>query len=145
MVVNPIDFGCQRFTMVGSKEAFNELASIYFQRQQSRAMKSTFLSRLQGNARYAMIGALVLIIGVPIYQLLILAPSGYGNALTTVAQSLGWIHAHVPLFLGYRALLIVGFALMLGLPFTLFRIIIAQEILGREDDEDEDEVRRIPR
>ncbi len=101
-------------------------------------MKSTFLSRLQGNARFAMIGALVLIIGVPIYQILILAPAGYGSALTSVAQLLGWIHAHVPLFLGYRALLIVGFALMLGLPFTLFRIIIAQEILGREDDEDEE-------
>lgn len=102
-------------------------------------MKSTFLSRLQGNARYALIGALVLIIGVPIYQLFILAPAGYGNALTSVAQSLGWIRAHGALFLGYRALLIVGFALMLGLPFTLFRIIIAQEILGREEDEDEDE------
>ena len=92
---------------------------------------------LPQGARYALIGALILIIGVPLYQLLILAPSGYGNALTTVAQSLGWIHTHVPLFLGYRALLIVGFALMLGLPFTLFRIIIAQEILGREEDEDE--------
>jgi hypothetical protein len=100
-------------------------------------MKSTFLSRLQGNARYAVIGALVLIIGVPLYQFLILAPSGYGNALTTVAQSLNWIHTHAPLFLGYRALLIIGFTLMLGLPFTLFRIIIAQEILGRDEEVDE--------
>ena len=104
-------------------------------------MKSTFLSRLQASARCALAGALVLIIGVPLYQFVILAPSGYGNALTTVAQSLSWIDSHVALFLGYRALLIIGFALMIGLPFTLFRIIVAQEILGRDDDaEVEDEL-----
>lgn len=100
-------------------------------------MKSTFLSRLQSNARYALVGALVLVIGVPLYQAFILVPAGYGNALTTIAQSLSWIHAHALLFLGYRVLLIAGFALMLGLPFTLFRIIVAQEILGRDDDTDE--------
>jgi hypothetical protein len=102
-------------------------------------MKSTFLSRLQTSARYALIGALVLMIGVPLYQFLILAPSGYGNALTTVAQSLSWIHTHMLLFLGYRVLLIIGFVLILGLPFALFRIIVAQEILEQDDDEDEDE------
>ena len=102
-------------------------------------MKSTFLSRLQGNARFTLIGALVLIIGVPLYQFFILTPSGYGSALTSVAQSLVWIHTHVPLFLGSRALLIIGFALMIGLPFALFRIIVAQEILGLDDDVGDDD------
>ncbi|HEX9132440.1 MAG TPA: hypothetical protein VF844_09115, partial [Ktedonobacteraceae bacterium] len=45
---------------------------------------------------------------------------------------------HIPLFAGYRALLIAGFALIISLPFTLFRIIVAQEILGREEDEQEE-------
>ncbi|HEV2579997.1 MAG TPA: hypothetical protein VGT44_04015 [Ktedonobacteraceae bacterium] len=102
-------------------------------------MKSTFLSRLQTSARYALIGALVLVIGVPLYQFLVLTPSGYGNALMSVGQSLNWIHAHIPLFLGYRALLIVGFSLIVGLPFALFRIIVAQEVLGQDDVSDDDE------
>lgn len=108
-------------------------------------MKSTFLSRLQSNARYALVGGLILVIGVPLYQVFVLVPAGYGNALTTIAQSLSWIHAHALLFLGYRVLLIAGFGLVLGLPFTLFRIIVAQEILGRDTDEqaeDDDEQKR---
>jgi hypothetical protein len=99
-------------------------------------MKSTFLTRLQHNARNALIGALILIIGIPLYQFLVLAPAGYHNALSSVAQSLIWIHGHVALFVGYRMLLILGFALMTGLPFTLFRIIVAQEILGQDTGQD---------
>jgi hypothetical protein len=106
-----------------------------YEGQRKTGMPSTFLSRLQGRARYAIIGALVLIIGVPLYQFLILAPSGYGNSATTAVQLLNWIHTHVALFLGYRALLIVGVALLIGLPFTLFRIIVAQEVLGQDEGE----------
>lgn len=103
-------------------------------------MQFAFLARLQRSARYALLGALLLVIGVPLYQLAVLQPSGYGDALATPAQTLRWIAAHTVLFLGYRALLIVGFTLMLGLPFALFRIIIAQEILGRDElDEEDDE------
>lgn len=40
-------------------------------------------------------------------------------------------------FLGFRAFLFLSFACMLSLPFTLFRIIVAQEILGREEDDAE--------
>jgi hypothetical protein len=102
-------------------------------------MQFAFLARLQRSARYALIGALLLVIGVPLYQLAVLQPSGYGDALSTLSQTLRWVAAHIPLFLGYRALLIAGFALMLGLPFALFRIIIAQEILGRDEQEEEGE------
>lgn len=102
-------------------------------------MKRTFLAKLQTSARYSLIGALLLVLGVPLYQVFILIPSGYGDALATLNSTLRWINTHNLLFLGYRALLIVGFALMLGLPFALFRIIIAQEILGRAEEEEEDQ------
>lgn len=103
------------------------------------AMKRTFLSKLHRNGLYCIIGALLLLPGVPLYQLIFLVPSEYSNALATPGLTLRWINAHIALFLGYRALLVLGFALMLSLPFTLFRIIVAQEILGREEDEQEED------
>jgi hypothetical protein len=98
-------------------------------------MKRTFLSKLHRNGFYCITGALLLLVGVPLYQFLIFVLSGYGNALATPGLALGWINAHILLFLGYRVLLVVGFALMISLPFTLFRIIVAQEIFGRQEDE----------
>ena len=100
-------------------------------------MKRTFLARLQRSAFYCLIGALLLIVGVPLYQLLVLNPAGYSSALNSLTQTLRWINGHGLLFVGYRALLVAGFALMLGLPFALFRIIVAQEIIGRAELEDE--------
>jgi hypothetical protein len=100
-------------------------------------MKRTFLAKLQRNGLYCTIGALLLLFGVPLYQFLILIPSGYSNALATQSSALRWINAHTLPFLGYRALLFVGFAFIISMPFTLFRIIVAQEILGREADEQE--------
>jgi len=100
-------------------------------------MKKTFLAKLQRNGLYCAIGALLLLVGIPLYQFLILIPSGYGNALATQSSALRWINTHSLLFLGYRAILIAGFAFMLSMPFTLFRIIVAQEILGREAAEQE--------
>ena len=100
-------------------------------------MKRTFLAKLQRNGLYCAIGALLLLVGIPLYQFLILIPSGYSNALATQSSALRWINTHSLLFLGYRAILIAGFAFMLSMPFTLFRIIVAQEILGREAAEQE--------
>src|ERR1700681_4925943 len=102
-------------------------------------MKRTFLAKLQRSALYCLIGALLLVLGVPFYQLLVLIPAGYSDALNSIAQTLRWINGHSLLFSGYRALLVVGFALMLGFPFALFRIIVAQEIIGRAEIEEEDE------
>ena len=99
-------------------------------------MKRTFLAKLQRNARYCLAGALLLIICVPLYQLAVLNPAGYSDALNSLAQTLRWINGHGLLFAGYRALLVAGFALILGLPFALFRIIVAQEIIGRADIEE---------
>ncbi len=98
-------------------------------------MKRTFLAKIQRNGFYCSIGALLLLAGIPLYQFLILIPSGYSNALATQSLALYWINTHSLLFLGYRALLFAGFAFMISMPFTLFRIIVAQELLGRDVDE----------
>jgi len=105
------------------------------------AMKRTFLAKLHRKGLYCIIGALLLLVGIPLYQFLILIPSGYSNALATQSLALHWINTHSFLFLGYRALLFAGFAFMISMPFTLFRIIVAQEILGREVDEQENDDR----
>jgi hypothetical protein len=100
-------------------------------------VKRTFLAKLQRNGIFCTIGALLLLVVVPLYQFLILVPSGYSNALATQSSALRWINTHSLLFLGYRALLFAGFAFIVSMPFTLFRIIVAQELLGREADEQE--------
>jgi hypothetical protein len=107
-------------------------------------MKRSFLAKLHTNGIYYLAGALVLLIGVPLYQFALLNPQGYGAALATVSNGsfvayLLWLSTHLGQFLGYRILLIVAFALLLNLPFTLFRIIVAQEILGLEDDVQQEE------
>ena len=100
-------------------------------------VKRTFLAKLQRNGLYCAIGALLLLVGIPLYQFLILIPSGYSKALATQSSALRWINSHSLLFLGYRAILFAGFAFMISMPFTLFRIIVAQEILAREAVEQE--------
>ncbi len=102
-------------------------------------MKRTFLAKLQRNGLYCTIGAFLLLVGIPLYQFLILIPSGYSNALATQSLALHWINTHSLQFLGYRALLFAGFTFIISMPFTLFRIIVAQEILGREADDQEKE------
>ncbi len=106
-------------------------------------MKRTFLSKLNTNGVYYIIGALLLLPGVPLYQLLVLVPEGYSDALAAAGPGhfgpyLAWINTHTSQFIGYRLVLIIAFALVLSLPFTLFRIIVAQEVLGYEEDEEEE-------
>jgi hypothetical protein len=105
-------------------------------------MKRSFLSKLHTNGIYYITGTLLLIIGVPLYQYLVLLPQGYNDVLTSTeagafAPYLFWIGSHPIAFLGYRALSIAAFTALLGLPFTLFRIIVAQEILGSDSEDTE--------
>ncbi len=105
-------------------------------------MKQTFLDKLHVNGTLYLIGALLLLVGVPLYQVLILLPQGYEEALTAESQAafssyLLWINNHLGQFLGYRLLLILALAILLNFPFTLFRIIVAQEILGYEQEDTE--------
>src|SRR5438876_12038321 len=105
------------------------------------AMKKNFLDKLHTNGLYYLIGSLLLLIGIPTYQWLILLPQGYSNALAYASKGsfvsyLAWIGNHLGQFLGYRVLLMIAFAFLISLPFTLFRIIVAQEILGPEENEE---------
>lgn len=102
-------------------------------------MKRSFLARLRRSALFALIGSLLLLLVVPILQALVLGPQGYGAALASPQSSLFWIQGHTSLFLLYRLALLLGFALPLGIPFALFRIIIAQEIIGQAELEKEEE------
>src|SRR5260370_30976786 len=103
--------------------------------------KQTFLTKLRLNGAYYLIGALLLLAGIPLYQLLVLLPQGYADALASAGKGsfssyVLWIGHHLGQFLGYRALLVISFAVLLSLPFTLFRIIVAQEILGQQEEEE---------
>ncbi|RAQ96842.1 hypothetical protein [Thermogemmatispora tikiterensis] len=103
-------------------------------------MRRTFLTRLRINGSYYVLGGLLLLLGAPLYQWLWLLPHGYGEALAAanrgqLAVYVLWLHLHVWSFAFYRLLQMVAFALTLSLPFTLFRIIVAQEVLGRDEGE----------
>lgn len=123
----------------------------YRNRKYIAMQQRSLVSRLRANGVYYLIGALILIIGVPLFQLLVLTPSGYGEALNGVSTGhittyLTWITNHNGQFLLYRALLVIAFGLLFTLPFTLFRIIVAQELVGQieeveevEDEDDEEE------
>ncbi|MBE3564899.1 MAG: hypothetical protein IMW90_04135 [Thermogemmatispora sp.] len=102
-------------------------------------MRRTFLTRLRINGSYYVLGGLLLLLGAPLYQWLWLLPHGYGEALAAanrgqLAVYVLWLHLHVWSFAFYRLLQMVAFALTLSLPFTLFRIIVAQEVLGRDEE-----------
>ncbi len=105
-------------------------------------MKKTLLARLQRNGRFSIAGALLLLIGIPLYQYLLLIPQDYNNAQAAIAQNtflpyLYWIADHVALFFGSRLLLFVAFLALVSLPFTLFRVIIAQELIGSEEADEQ--------
>lgn len=102
-------------------------------------MQSSFLGKLQRNAYFSLAGALIILPGVPLIQLLVLDTQGYSTALNTSQTALAWIQGHTSLFLFYRIVLLLGFVLLLSLPFSLFRIIIAQEIVGRAELDENDE------
>lgn len=107
-------------------------------------MKRSFLSRLRSNGTSYLFGALLLLAGIPAYQTFVLVPLGYNSALTATSAGnivayLAWIGGHTFPFLLYRILLILAFVLVLSLPFSLFRVIVAQELMGQEEREAEEE------
>ncbi len=106
-------------------------------------MKRSFLARLRSNGTAYLCGGLLLLAGIPAYQAFVLAPLGYNNALAVTsagnsAAYLAWIGGHQLSFLLYRVLLLLAFVLLLSLPFSLFRVIIAQELMGQEEREAEE-------
>ena len=113
-------------------------------------MKRSLLARLRSNGVSFLVSALLLLLAVPLYQSLILGPTGFSQAQSSTGAErytayLAWIGAHISQFLIDRALLIIAFILLLSFPYALYRIIVAQEILyqqeleGSKDDENENE------
>lgn len=103
-------------------------------------MARTYVAKLNTKGIYYVIGAFLLLLGVLLYQLLVLIPQGYSDALTAASNGqlsvyLLWLRSHLAQFLGYRILLLIAFAALITFPFTLFRIIIAQELLGNVAEE----------
>ena len=102
-------------------------------------MKYSLLTRLRRNGAFYLISTFLLLIGIPVYQALVLVPRGYGNALAStnlnhIAFYLAWLGTHTASFLIYRILLLISFALLLSMPFSLFRIIVAQELVAQQEE-----------
>ncbi len=101
-------------------------------------MKRSLLARLRSNGSLYLISALLIALGVPIYQIVVLGPTGFGAALNATGPDryttyLTWISTHNTDFLIYRLLLVVAFAFLMTLPFSLYRIIVAQEIMAQQE------------
>lgn len=81
--------------------------------------------KLQGI--YSLLAGLLLLVGVPIYQSIVLGPAGY-RAPSDAAFShadygplLSWIADHSSAFIVFRILELLTFLLILRLPFALYR------------------------
>ena len=62
-------------------------------------MKRSFLSKLHTNGIYYITGAFLLIVGVPLYQYLVLLPQGYSDTLVSAENGaltpyLFWVGNH---------------------------------------------------
>ncbi|HEX3640262.1 MAG TPA: hypothetical protein VHV10_03115, partial [Ktedonobacteraceae bacterium] len=101
-------------------------------------MNRSLLSRLHANGVSYLISGVLLLIGIPLYQVVVLNPTGLSDALNGTGTGrfttyLTWISQHSFQFVIYRVLLALAFALLFTLPFSLYRIIVAQEIMGQEE------------
>lgn len=102
-------------------------------------MKRSLLSRLRSNGISFIMSGILLLLGIPLYQIFFLGPTGFSNALDATGLGrytayLTWISMHSLPFLIYRALLIGAFFLLTTFPFALHRIIIAQELVGQTEE-----------
>lgn len=110
-------------------------------------MKSSLLTRLRNNGTAYIISGLLLLLVIPLYQILVLGPLGFDSAFSIANTEhfvalLRWIHDHLFQFILYRILLILAFVLILTLPFSLFRIIVAQEIMAQQEREAEEKAQQ---
>src|SRR5436305_5369124 len=121
------------------------MSKTYPAKRKNKLMQQrSLLSRLRSNGLYYVISALLLLIGVPLYQIAVLTPAGYSNAINAADANhfvayLQWVNAHSDQFLLYRALLLLAFAFLFTQPFTLYRIIVAQELIGQIEEEQNEE------
>jgi uncharacterized membrane protein len=85
------------------------------------------IARLKLQGFYSLLAGAILLLGVPIYQAVVLAPAGY-HAPSDTAFSKGdygplllWIAGHGSEFIIFRCIELVAFLLMLRLPLALYR------------------------
>ncbi|HEU5201044.1 MAG TPA: DUF4386 family protein [Ktedonobacterales bacterium] len=85
------------------------------------------IARLKLQGFYSLLAGAILLVGVPIYQAVVLAPAGY-RAPSDTAFSKGdygplllWIAGHGSDFIIFRCIELVAFLLMLRLPLALYR------------------------
>ncbi len=105
--------------------------------------KRSLLARLRINGACYLISVHRLLVGVPLYQLLVLNPTGYNSILASSGPNLAvtylaWISTHQLQFIIQRLLLVFAFALLFTLPFSLFRIIVAQELVEQAEQANEE-------
>ncbi len=84
-------------------------------------------ARLKLQGIYSLLAGAVLLIGVPLYQALVLGPDGYRTPADAAFSHadygplLGWIADHSSDFIFFRILELLAFLLALRLPFALYR------------------------
>ena len=85
------------------------------------------IARLKLQGFYSLLAGAILLLGVPIYQAVVLAPAGY-RAPSDTAFSKGdygplllWIAGHSSDFIIFRCIELVAFLFMLRLPLALYR------------------------
>lgn len=102
-------------------------------------MKQTLLARLRNNGWGYLVGAILLVVVIPLYQAFFLQPppEAIGTSETAQRLYLVWLGSHSLLFIGSQVLFLIAMLLFFNMPFTLFRIVIAQELLTPVDGEDE--------
>ncbi len=101
-------------------------------------MNRSLLSRLHANGVCYLISSVLLLIGIPLYQVVVLDPAGLSDVLNGAGTGrfttyLIWISQHSFQFIVYRIFLVLAFALLFTLPFSLYRIIVAQEVMEQHE------------
>ena len=104
---------------------------IHHWQEQSRQRRSTPIlmetARYKLQGLYSLLAGLVLLVGVPFYQAIILGPAGYRAPSDSAfnhadyAPLLGWVSNHGSAFTVFRILELLTFLLALRLPFALHR------------------------
>nr|BBH89109.1 hypothetical protein KTC_38600 [Thermosporothrix sp. COM3] len=103
--------------------------------------KRNLLSRLRTNGWLYLVSALILLLLTPLYQLLVLNPAGFDDTrlVGRMDAYFLWIQQHTLHFLIYRGLLFLAFALLFTFPYSLYRIIVAQELMRQLEEGEEQE------
>jgi len=100
-------------------------------------MLSEELARIRLRGGYAILAGILLLLGVPLFQSLVLVPTGYVTAVSAIVAHqdfgplLSWAAAHPAESRLFRVVEVIPFLLALGLPGPLSSILWAEASTGR--------------